>query len=149
VQAQGQPAFVLSHDSAGDFFATEIDAQLRPVRKADGGYGFSWHQLGGMQIAQRVGAKPAKPALALTAAELAAYAGEYPLVPGFALRVFEQDGKLFVQGTGQPPIEVAPLVADAFVAEAVGAELRFERREGKVAAVTLLQNGQKLRGERK
>lgn len=149
VQAQGQPAFVLSHDSAGDFFTTEFDARLSPIRKADGGYGFAWHQLGGTQVAQRVGAVAGKPAVVLTPEQLAAYAGEYPLVPGFALTVFEKDGKLYVQGTGQPPIEVAAAGDDVFVADAVGAQLRFERREGKVAAVTLEQNGQKLRGERR
>ncbi|HJU40322.1 MAG TPA: serine hydrolase, partial [Tahibacter sp.] len=149
VQAQGQPAFVLGYDSAGDFYTTDFDARLTPVRRADGGYGFAWHQLGGTQIAQRAGAAAAKPAVTLTREQLADYAGEYPLVAGFALTVFEKHGKLWVQGTGQPALDVVAAGDDVFVADAVGAQLRFERRDGKVVAVTLDQNGQKLRGERR
>jgi CubicO group peptidase (beta-lactamase class C family) len=148
VQAQGQPAFVLAHDSHGDFYTTEFDARLSPVKRADGSYGFAWHQLGATQMAQRVGAQ-SKPALVLTPAELAEYAGEYPLAPGFALTAFEKDGKLWVQGTGQQPIDVVATQKDTFAADIVAAVLRFERREGKVVALTLEQNGQKLRGERK
>lgn len=149
-QAAGQSAFELKYDSNGDFYPLDFDARLHPQRAADGGYAFTWFQLGDAQPARRVDAnKPAAEARELTPEALAAYAGTYPLMPGFALRVFVKVGKLYVQGTGQPEIETAAVGGDVFVIEAVGAELRFERGEGKVVAVTLLQNGQKLRGERK
>ncbi|MFB8787035.1 hypothetical protein, partial [Pasteurella multocida] len=53
--------------------------------------------------------------------ELKAYEGNYPLTPNFALRVYATGTRLFVQGTGQPAIEVAFVDQDTFVAETVGA----------------------------
>ena len=60
IQADGQPEFVMGHDSAGDFFALAFDALLRPKRKADGTYSFIWIQGGGGLAAERIG--PAAPA---------------------------------------------------------------------------------------
>jgi D-alanyl-D-alanine-carboxypeptidase/D-alanyl-D-alanine-endopeptidase len=148
VQAQGQPEFELGHDDSGEFFAREFDASLRPQRAAGGTYGFAWQQLGAVRIARRIDAAPKKPALRLDAQALAAYVGEYPLIPGFALRVFVKDAALYVQGTGQPALQVAAVDTDVFASAEVAAELRFERRDGKVVALTLVQNGQQLRGER-
>jgi D-alanyl-D-alanine-carboxypeptidase/D-alanyl-D-alanine-endopeptidase len=148
MQAQGQSEFTLGYDDSGEFFATDFDASLRPQREAGGGYRFAWQQLGGVQAARRVDAASRKPGPAPDAKELAAFEGEYPLMPGFALRVFVKDGALYVQGTGQPALPVAAVDKDTFASAEVAAELRFERREGKVVALTLVQNGQQLRGER-
>jgi hypothetical protein len=88
-------------------------------------------------------------ALELSPAQLADYAGEYPLLSGFAVTISSRNGKLFVQGTGQPAIKVTPVRPDVFLAAAVGAEFRFERdAAGAVTALTLLQSGQQLRGVR-
>lgn len=147
VQAEGQPAFELGHDDAGDFYPLAFDALLKPQRKADGSYGFTWFQGGGAMAATRLDGAP-KAALAYPpAAELQAYAGEYPLMPDFSLKVFERDGRLFIQGSGQQALETAAVAKDVFSVEAVGAEFRFERGDGgAVTAVTLLQGGQSLRG---
>jgi hypothetical protein len=100
--------------------------------------------------AQRVDGVATAPKIALSTGKLREYAGEYPLTSGFGLTVLEKDGKLFVQGTGQQAIEVSAVKADVFVADIVAAEIQFERdASGKVIALTLLQGGQKLRGERK
>ena len=150
IQADGQPEFEMAFDSAGDFFPLQFDALLRPTRKADGSYTFTWFQLGGALSAERVGAPAPVAARPLPGeAQLKDYEGNYPLAPTFALRVFAQGEKLFVQGTNQDPLEVAPVDKDIFVAEAVGAEIDFERdAAGKVIALTLKQGGQVLRGER-
>jgi serine-type D-Ala-D-Ala carboxypeptidase/endopeptidase len=55
LQADGQPEFEMGYDSAGDFFALKFDALLRPKRKADGTYSFTWLQLGGALEAERTG----------------------------------------------------------------------------------------------
>ena len=149
IQAEGQPAYTMAYDDAGDFYPLEFDALLRPGRTSTG-YGFTWMQMGGVVAAQRLdpGAKPS--ALSLSPEQLRDYLGEYPLVSGFGLTVMEKEGKLFIQGTGQPPIEVSAVKTDIFVADVVAAEIQFERdAAGKVIALTLLQGGQKLRGERK
>ncbi|MCC5855958.1 MAG: serine hydrolase [Idiomarina sp.] len=80
---------------------------------------------------------------------LADYTGEYPLFPGFSVRVFEQAGALMIQGTGQGAAEVRFVEPDVFENVAHGARFVFERNaNGEIIAVTLHQAGQQLRGER-
>ncbi len=149
IQAEGQPAYTMAYDDAGDFYPLEFDALLRPGRTSTG-YGFTWMQMGGVVAAQRLDAVAKQGGLSLSQEQLRDYLGEYPLVSGFGLTVMEKEGKLFIQGTGQPPIEMSAVKADVFVADVVAAEIQFERdAAGKVIALTLLQGGQKLRGERK
>ena len=150
IQADGQPEFEMGYDSAGDFYPLKFDALLRPKRKADGTYTFTWFQGGGALEAERLG-----PPLAVaskwtpTEAQLADYVGNYPLMPNFELRVFSTGAKLFVQGTHQRSLELASVEKDVFVAESVGAEIDFERDAGdKVVSLTLKQRGQVLQGER-
>jgi D-alanyl-D-alanine-carboxypeptidase/D-alanyl-D-alanine-endopeptidase len=150
IQADGQLEFEMDYDSAGDFYPLKFDALLRPKRKADGAYSFTWFQLGGAMEAERMGPPVAVASKwTLTEAQLKDYAGSYPLTPNFALRVFATGTKLFVQGTNQASLELASVERDVFVAESVGAEIDFERDAGgKVVSLTLKQRGQVLRGER-
>jgi serine-type D-Ala-D-Ala carboxypeptidase/endopeptidase len=150
IQADGQREFVMGYDSAGDFYPLQFDALLRPKRKADGTYTFTWFQLGAVLEAERIAAPaPIAGKWTPTEAQLKEYDGNYPLAPTFALRVFATGAKLFVQGSNQGPLEVAAVDKDIFVAERVGAEIDFERAAGgKVIALTLKQGGQVLRGER-
>jgi hypothetical protein len=86
IQADGQPEFAMGYDSAGDFYPLQFDALLRPKRKADGIYTFTWFQLGGVVEAERISAPPPL-ASKWTPAEgqLKEYEGSYPLAPTFAL----------------------------------------------------------------
>ena len=151
-QADGQGAFRLGHDDAGDFYPLDFDALLSPQRQADGRYAFRWMQGGAAMLARRADPAPAAagaPRAQAPAAPLADYVGTYPLAPGFELVFTVEDGRLHAQGTGQPAIALDAVERDVFVADAVGAELRFERgADGRVGAVTLRQGGQALRGER-
>ncbi len=150
VQAAGQPAFTMGHDDAGDFYPLDFDAVLRPQAKADGSYGFTWLQMGGAMAAVRSDLAPKTAGPGLTPAEMQAYAGDYPLMPQFSLKVFERDGKLFIQGSGQQALATESVAKDVFSVAQAGAEFRFERTaNGEVVAVTLLQGGQTLRGEKK
>jgi CubicO group peptidase (beta-lactamase class C family) len=148
IQADAQPEYEMGYDSVGDFYALAFDALLRPLRRADGSYTFTWHQGGGIVKAERLDAAPkAAPAYQPTAEGLKAYEGDYPLTPGFGLKVFVEGTQLYVQGTGQGPLEVLPVAKDVFVADSVGAEITFERDAGgKVVALVLKQGGQTLRG---
>jgi D-alanyl-D-alanine-carboxypeptidase/D-alanyl-D-alanine-endopeptidase len=150
IQADGQPEFEMGYDSAGDFYPLQLDALLRPRRKADGTYAFTWFQLGAQLEAERNDAPaPIAGKWTPTEAQLKEYDGNYPLAPTFSLRVFATGANLFVQGTNQRPLEVASVDKDTFVAESVGAEIDFERdSSGKVVGLTLKQRGQVLRGER-
>jgi D-alanyl-D-alanine-carboxypeptidase/D-alanyl-D-alanine-endopeptidase len=150
IQADAQPEFAMGYDSAGDFYPLDFDALLRPKRKADGTYAFTWFQGGGALEAERLGPSPAVASKwAPTEAQLSDYVGNYPLMPNFALLVSAAGAKLFVQGTNQRELELAPVERDVFVAESVGAEIDFERGAGdKVVSLTLKQRGQVLQGER-
>ena len=150
IQADGQPEFEMGYDSAGDFYPLKFDALLRPKRKADGTYTFTWFQGGAALEAERTGPSAAVASKwTPTEAQLADYVGSYPLTPSFALRVFATGAKLFVQGTNQRSLEFASVERDVFVAESVSAEIDFERDAGgKVVSLTLKQRGQVLQGQR-
>jgi D-alanyl-D-alanine-carboxypeptidase/D-alanyl-D-alanine-endopeptidase len=150
IQADSQPEFEMGHDSAGDFYPLKFDAVLRPKRKADGTYIFTWFQGGAALEAERVGPQVAVASKwTPTEAQLVDYVGNYPLTPNFALRVFATGAKLFVQGTNQRSLEFASVERDVFVAESVSAEIDFERDAGdKVVSLTLKQRGQVLQGQR-
>ena len=150
VQVPGQPQLLLAYDDSGAFYPREVDAVLRPQRQPGGSYAFTWFQGGGALTAIRLNRSGSAQSSGPPVADLAAYGGEYALLPDFALKVFVNDGKLFIQGTGQPSLPVDPAGTDTFVNPAVGVEIRFERtKDGRIHALTLLQGGQTLRGERR
>ena len=140
----------MGYDSEGDFYPLKFDAGLRPNRKADGTYTFTWFQLGAALAAERIDAPlPVAGKWTPTEAQLGDYAGNYPLTPNFALRIFSRDAKLLVQGTNQRALELASVDRDVFVAESVAAGIDFARdASDKVVSLTLKQRGQILQGER-
>jgi hypothetical protein len=148
LQPEGQDEFEMGHDDAGDFFPLAFDAMLRPQRRADGSYGFIWMRSGVAIPATRVDrATPKAPSL--SAAELAAYAGDYPLMPGFSLNVREQEGRLYAQATGQGAFPLDAASVDIFEAPAFGIEIVFRRDgAGKVESLELHQAGHGMRGQR-
>lgn len=145
IQAAGQPAFVMGYDSAGDFYPLAFDALLRPQGEGER-LAFVWMQGGGAVPARRVDAAPA---VELDAKTLDGYAGSYPLMPGFALKVFVEDGGLKAQATGQGAFALQAADKDVFRADAFGIEIRFARGvDGAVNALALKQGGQTLQGPR-
>lgn len=81
--------------------------------------------------------------------DLSQYEGSYPLLPGFAVQVFVDEGQLFIQGTNQPAAVVNFVETDTFENRQFGARFVFSRNsDGSVDAMTLYQGGQELRGER-
>jgi len=150
IQADGQAEFEMAYDSAGDFYPLRFDALLRPKRKADGTYVFTWFQSGGIVEAERTDPPPATASKwTPTDVQLKDYVGRYPLTSSFGLRIFATGAQLLLQGTNQRSLKLAPVEPDVFVAESVGAEIDFARDPGgQVTALTLKQGGQVLKGER-
>jgi hypothetical protein len=149
-QAKGQAAFELLHDSRGEFYPADFSALLIPVRAAAGQpiERFGWRQGGGLVEAERLGLAAAAPSISNPAWR--DWAGEFQIVPEFSLRVFEKEGRLMVQGTGQPAIAAEVTGADRIEIKAVGAVVEFERNAaGQVTAATLKQGGQVLRGAKR
>ena len=78
------------------------------------------------------------------------WAGEYRLLPQFSVRVFEREGALMVEGTGQQALAAEVVGKDRIAVRQVDATFDFERDlSGRVIAVVLHQHGQALRGERR
>jgi len=144
-QADGQSAFELGYDSRGDFYPRTFSALLSPVFEQGRVDRALWRQGGGAVEVLRV--QPLDKAASRLVAELL---GEYELAPQFILRVFEDEGQLKVQGSGQPAITAQPAGADRLEIKAVGAVLEFKRdAAGRVVAALLQQNGQTLEGKRR
>lgn len=92
----------------------------------------------------------AGPASVLSVDDLKAYAGEYPLMPGFALTVRAEGAALTAQATGQGAFPLSAKAKDVFAFAEAGIVIRFRRdAAGKVIALTLEQGGQILQGTRK
>lgn len=140
LQAQGQSAFALGHDSEGAFYAQSFDAVLVPVQAEDGSYSLTLHQGGGVVPVTRV--QPAKPGLQLDAEALKDYVGKYPLAPNFVLSVFVENNQLMAQATGQGAFALAAEAEDRFTARAFGIEIEFHRDDsGQVTRLNLKQGG--------
>ena len=96
------------------------------------------------------GESAAKPTQRLSADELKAYAGEYPLMPDFMLTVRAEADTLTAQATGQGAFPLAAMAKDVFEAPSFGIVIRFQRdAAGKVVALKLEQGGHTLDGTRR
>jgi CubicO group peptidase (beta-lactamase class C family) len=77
------------------------------------------------------------------------YVGVYELAPSFKITVFEEDGTLYGQGTGQPRFKLVPQSGDTYKVEGIDATVTFNRdASGKVTSLVLHQNGRDLPGKR-
>lgn len=149
-QAAGQDEFEMAYDDAGDFFPLEIDAILRPQKEASGDHGFTWTQMGGVFHAMRIAEDGTVGEVeVLSESALQAYAGDYPLMPGFVLAVRAHGGKLHAQATGQGEFPLDATGKDTFEAAAFGIEIVFKRNgAGNVTSLELHQGGNVLSGKR-
>ncbi|GLQ94899.1 serine hydrolase [Dyella acidisoli] len=147
-QVPGQPEFEMGYDSAGDFYPLQLDALLHPQRDAKGRYSFVWTQGGGAFSAERVDSSKSVASLAPNSTQLQAYTGDYSLAPGFVISITSDGHQLYAQATGQPRVVLKAVAADTFKFEVVAAEIDFERKENKVVALTLVQNGVRHHAEK-
>lgn len=67
--------------------------------------------------------------------------GQYALTPQIGIGVFELDGQLVAQVTGQGPIPLMDIGDDWYAIDVVDASLHFTRTDGTVGGLELAQNG--------
>lgn len=102
--------------------------------------------LGAVSMLKKMGVESEQPKDAVVAPGiLKMYEGKYELNKNFILIVTEQEGRIFVQATGQPRAEIFPMSETKFYAKIVNAQLEFNKDEkGVVTGATLFQNGQQM-----
>lgn len=80
---------------------------------------------------------------------LADYVGTYELGPEFSITVTAEDGRLFVQASGQQQFEAFPESDTSFFLREVDAQVSFETGpDGRAETIILHQNGQDIPGKR-
>ncbi len=80
---------------------------------------------------------------------LANYVGTYALGPEFSIAVTTEDGRLFVQASGQQQFEAFPESDTRFFLKEVDAQVSFETGpDGRAETIILHQNGQDIPGKR-
>jgi len=82
-------------------------------------------------------------------AKLQKLVGEFQLVPGFSLTITNEEGRLFVQGTGQPKLPLVSRSETEFENQSVQARIIFDLNDnGDATQLTLYQGGQVLKGKK-
>jgi CubicO group peptidase (beta-lactamase class C family) len=143
----GQSEFELRADDRGDLYPLVATALATPQRDSQGQVlRLLWRQGGGVTEMPRVGV--ARAAVASNPA-WAPWAGDYALMPGFVLRIFERDGKLMGQATGQGAFELTPTGGEQVEAPAFGVQIAFVRdAAGQVTGLVFRQGGQTLQAKK-
>lgn len=70
------------------------------------------------------------------------YTGKYKLTPEFFITVTQDGSRLYAQATGQGKHELFAYEEDKFFYKVVYAQVKFNTENGKIASLTLLQNGE-------
>ncbi|HEY4989867.1 MAG TPA: DUF3471 domain-containing protein, partial [Opitutaceae bacterium] len=100
------------------------------------------HQNGGTPRGLRAPLPAGPKEVVLPVGVLRDYAGQYALAPGFVIRVYEENGQLMTQATGQGEVPVFASARDEFFLRAVDAQISFQRdSRGKVTGLILHQGG--------
>ncbi|HEV2044950.1 MAG TPA: serine hydrolase domain-containing protein [Sphingomicrobium sp.] len=132
------------------FYGADSLTWFEMTRDKAGKPQFAMHQEGAdlAQIGTWKGPPPAAvPAVAVSAAVLDSYAGSYTSMAGIFVFKHEGDG-LTVKLGEQPAFPMKAVSATEFEIAQVGAKIRFNSKDGKVASITLFQGGQELEGVR-
>lgn len=87
--------------------------------------------------------------IAVDAAILKQYVGEYELAPTFKITVTLNGNNLKAQATGQPQFDLFPSAVDKFFLKVVDAQVEFVKNDkGEVEKLILHQNGQHIPGKK-
>ncbi|KXU36866.1 hypothetical protein AXK11_03515 [Cephaloticoccus primus] len=161
-QATGQPTFPLQYSSEDRFAAPAFGVEIHFKRTASGQVdALELHQAGQTLRGKRKEAakhvEKAEPVQAESG--LAAYAGNYELIPGFSLIIRVKGDALEAQAVGEGPIEMPAGQSifslqhrgkDRFSAFEIGADIDFKRdKTGRVNAFQIQQAGFTHHGKRK
>jgi CubicO group peptidase (beta-lactamase class C family) len=137
----GGPKFPIYAESDSSFFYKMSLSRLSFVRDKNGQVvKMVMHRPSGDEEAIRVDKREEK-----KVSPFAEYVGEYGEKDGFKTKIFESGGKLKLQGSGQPAVEIVSEKQDGFINKDMGIRLEFRRdKKGKVVGFYLFQRGLKI-----
>jgi CubicO group peptidase (beta-lactamase class C family) len=151
-KASRQGAFPIFPSAPNEFFARVAGIRLSFTRDAQGAVnGLVLHQNGDRPAAKLSASElpPERQEIALDAATLDQYVGQYRFDFGALFEVALRSHHLEAQLTGQSAYPIFASAKDKFFYKVVEAQLDFERdRDGKVVAVVLHQNGRDMHAGR-
>ncbi len=137
----GQPFFPVKSMGNDRFRYEVVAAELQFVKEGGEVKSLTLFQNGRELPAKRADV-PLPVILFPTAAELAAYTGEYELAPGKILTISVKADTMYALLTGQPTLPVFQTKPDYFELDVVKAALEFQKdADGKVTGLTLHQRG--------
>lgn len=80
---------------------------------------------------------------------LQSYTGKYELAPDIYAAITKEEGKLFVQITGQPRFDIFPYESTKFSLKVMDAQIEFvKKNDGQVNELILFQGANKVPGKR-
>jgi CubicO group peptidase (beta-lactamase class C family) len=134
----------LSYDSA-DKLSVVVLSNLN-----SGAPGEIAHDLAEVAHGKKVVLASERKAVPVSPKVLAQYVGTYALTPTFSITITLAVDHLEAQGTYQPKIELSAESENKFFSMEPDAQIEFSRNEkGVVDHLTLSQNGQQIRGDKK
>ncbi|MCS6992029.1 MAG: serine hydrolase [Chitinophagales bacterium] len=143
IQATGQAPFPLHYDGDHRFFIVEVDAQAEFVPDVDGVFRTLLFTQGQQYRCRRISDQVAvlqRKERPVTYEEVKDFLGTYELQKGFHLKVLWEEGKLWLQPTGQPRYELFAETDSRFFLKVVDATLEFHRNpSGKISQLTYTQ----------
>lgn len=139
-QLTGQPKFEIFPRSETEFFWKVVDAQITFVKGGAGEVTHAIHRQGGVEF-KAPKLKEEKIAN-VDPAIYDAYTGRYDFKQIGTLTVTKEEGRLFIQMTGQPKAEIFPSSETEFFLKVVNAQLTFIKDDrDTVIKVRLNQGG--------
>lgn len=151
----GGSKFKLKPYGTDQFFFEESFARITFMREKTGDKKVIKANVDDRVAAENLWVKTDKPLPAarqeiqLKEAQLAPFAGEYALMPGFNIAITVENEKIYCQATGQPRIELYASTPTRFFLKVVEADIEFyPEANGVVNKMVLFQGGQELEGKR-
>ena len=154
-QATGQAQSELIPQGGRRFVVADIQAPVTFMADPQGRIAYLLFEQAGMKIqAPRLDypqrPKPAeRKEIAISLTELKKYEGKYRMDPNRVFDVTQENGRLFVQLTGQPKIEIFAEAPGEFFYKAIDAQISFVTdKEGRPLHLVIHQNNTHIQADR-
>lgn len=90
-----------------------------------------------------------KPMPVLAEKDMKQFEGKFDMGQGFFIDVYQKDGKLFADATGQGTFELSPIADSAFLVKLINARVTFlSNNSGEINGLHLVHNDMDLKGKK-